>query len=112
MANESSPPVLPASSAVQPGWVYRDPSGRFTCELHRVYAPPKHSKPAFGLRVGQLDEKRSYWTIIHFGPDGERRSYLSFEDAKKRQKNLIFRDFSSFHDVPALAPVLIDGKSR
>ena len=112
MANQASPPVLPATSAVQPGWVYRDPNGRFTCELHRVYAPAKLSKPAYGLKVGQLDEKRSYWKITRPGPDGETPTYLSYEDAKKRRRNLIFSDFASIHDVPALAPALIDDAAK
>lgn len=55
-------PPLPPDYMTQPAWAFRDVTGAFCFELHRVYGPPEAD--ADGEPIRRLHERLSYWRAI------------------------------------------------
>ena len=95
-------PYLPSYGPgypVQPVWGFHDPTGRFYCELNRVYAPPVDL--AMRGPVALLREDLSYWTVswTSVSENGQERQEgwcVSYAQARKlRGPRLSFAQFSS-----------------
>jgi hypothetical protein len=54
-------PTLPFRYVAQPAWGFLDPTGRYSYELYRVYAPPEFLRGRG--EAAQLDENASYWVV-------------------------------------------------
>ena len=54
-------PALPPGYEAQPAWGFRDSTGRFSYEFHRVYGPPDPADK--NERRCVLDEQRCYWGV-------------------------------------------------
>ncbi len=93
-------PELPPGYESQPAWTFSDGSGQGSYEFHRVYAPAKPQPGRPSVVVGHLDEERSYWGVTwtvqgHAGATHPAASWVSFADARKKQRGLTFQQFSS-----------------
>lgn len=93
-------PELPPGYESQPAWTFSDGSGQGSYEFHRVYSPAKPLPGRPSIVVGHLDEGRSYWGVTwtmqgHSGATHPAASWISFDDARKKQRGLTFKQFSS-----------------
>lgn len=104
-------PSLPPGYSAQQAWGFRDPTGAFSYDFHRVYGPPGGT----GARgpFCQLDEGRSYWAVIWrahgaAAEDHPVGRWITYARARRLYKpRLTFQRFSSPVDMRQAVPQLL-----
>lgn len=121
--NDMSLPHLPYGCDSQIAWGFRDDTGRFHCEFHRVYSRIPGSSELDITHQSRLREDLSYWLVtwpMFVGTDQEQPAsrWISYAEARKaRGSALSFARFSSTLEMREILPGLlhlddVDARSR
>jgi len=102
--------ATPAGDQAQPAWGFRDATGHFSYELHRVYAAPARRDPRGA--VCRLDQDQSYWDVTWstFATGDERAASRSITYARARKlrgSRLTFARFTSLSYMRDALPELL-----
>jgi hypothetical protein len=107
-------PSLPAGYSAQLTWGFRERTGRFTYDFHRVYTPAVPLPDGRLVVVGRLDADRSYWVVTWsaFSETGDEHPagrWVSYAQACKRLgSHLNFERFSSSIQMREELPTLLN----